>query len=55
VGVHAADLVAMATCLAEVTGLPEDDPAILALLANPPSTPPAPAGSQQQPRVRRRR
>ena len=49
------DLVAMATCLADSTGRPADDPAILALLDNPPATPPAPTQTQQQPRVRRRR
>jgi Transglycosylase SLT domain len=53
-GVPAADLIAMTACLVELTGLPANDPAIAFLLANPPSTPPAPTGSQQ-PRVRRRR
>jgi hypothetical protein len=54
-GVDPADAVAMTTCLVELTGLPEDDPALLALLASPPVTPPAPTQSQQQPRARRRR
>ena len=56
-GVDPADLVAMTACLVETTGLPADDPTLLALLANPPVTPPAPTQTQQQPRraVRRRR
>ena len=45
---------AMTACLVEVTGLPADDPALLALLANPPVTPPAPTQTKQQPRSRRR-
>ena len=32
----------MTACLVEITGVPADDPALLALLANPPVTPPAP-------------
>ena len=54
-GVDPADLVGMTACLVEVTGLPADDPGLLALLANPPVTPPAPTQTTQQPRVRRRR
>ena len=31
----------MTACLVEATGLPADDPILLAVLANPPVTPPA--------------
>jgi hypothetical protein len=51
-GVDPADLVAMTACLVDATGLPEDDPDLLYLLANPPVTPPAPT---QTPQGRRRR
>jgi hypothetical protein len=52
-GVSAGDLVAMTACLAQTTGRPADDPAILALLADPPATPPTSTQTQQQPRRRR--
>jgi hypothetical protein len=52
-GTDSADQVAMTACLVHLTGLPEDDPGLLALLADPPVTPPA-AQTQQAPRVRRR-
>ena len=52
-GVDPADLLGMTTCLVEQTGLPEDDPVLLWLLAHPPVTPPAPAQVSQQRRRRR--
>jgi hypothetical protein len=48
------DPVAMTACLVELTGLPQDDPGLLALLANPPVTPPVPTQTTTSPRVRRR-
>ena len=53
-GVDAADRATMTACLVEATGLPADDPALLALLADPPVTPPVPTQSVTQPRRRRR-
>ena len=55
-GVDPTDLVAITACLVEQTGLPEDDPDLLALLANPPVTPPVstesvPQGRRRRPRV----
>ncbi len=52
-GVVPTDLVAMADCLVQHTGLPADDPDLLALLANPPVTPPSSTLSTQQGRRRR--
>jgi hypothetical protein len=52
-GVVPTDLVAMADCLVQHTGLPADDPDLLALLANPPVTPPSSTQSTQQGRRRR--
>jgi len=54
-GVDPADLVAMTECLVEATGLAADDPILVAVLANPPVTPPAPTETQPQARRRRRR
>jgi hypothetical protein len=51
-GVDPTDLVAMTTCLVELTSVPEDDPDLLALLANPPVTPPV---AESAPQTRRRR
>ncbi len=52
-GVVPTDLVAMSACLVQATGLPADDPDLLALLANPPVTPPTP--TKPAPQGRRRR
>ena len=54
-GVDPTDLVSMTACLVELTGLPEDDPDLLALLANPPVTPPVSTESVPQGRRRRPR
>ena len=54
-GVDPADLVGMTACLVEATGLAADDPILVAVLANPPVTPPAPTETQPQARRRRRR
>jgi hypothetical protein len=55
VGIDPTDLVSMSACLVELTGLPEDDPDLLALLANPPVTPPVSTESVPQGRRRRPR
>jgi membrane-bound lytic murein transglycosylase B len=52
-GVVPTDLVAMSACVVQLTGVPADDPDLLALLANPPVTPPTP--TQPAPQGRRRR
>ena len=38
----------MTECLVEATGLAADDPILVAVLANPPVTPPAPTETQPQ-------
>jgi hypothetical protein len=54
-GVDPADLLAMTACLVEATGLAADDLVLVAVLANPPVTPPVATETQPQARRRRRR
>ena len=54
-GVDPADLLGMTFCLVELTGLAEDDPLLVWLVANPPVTPPASTQTVSQPRRRRQR
>ncbi|MEA2484843.1 MAG: hypothetical protein QOC55_2790 [Thermoleophilaceae bacterium] len=54
-GVDPGDVRTMTACLVQTTGVPADDPDLLALIANPPVTPPATGSATGQPTPGRRR